>query len=98
MLLLTQLTTGSLADMAREVGLPRAEAERALQTATATFALHRDIRPPTSPQLEPLREQVETPRWPRASIIRRAGAARRRTHTLVASRRRSPPSWSAACW
>ncbi len=85
-LLLTQLTTISLNDMAREIGLPRAEAERELQSATARLAVHRDV-PTTSIRLllEPLREHVATVSWPRATIIRRAGAARRRTHTTVAA-------------
>ena len=34
-LLLTQLASVSMTDMAREISLPRAEAERLLQTATA---------------------------------------------------------------
>ncbi|WP_372729412.1 hypothetical protein [Nocardioides sp.] len=83
-LLLTQLTTVSMADMAREVGLPLLDAERELQTATAQFAVHRDV--PTThirPLFEPLRAEAEAARWPRATIIRRAGAARRRTHTGV---------------
>ena len=46
--------------MAREVGLPRTEAERALQTATSTFSLHREI-PTTDVRraLEAVREHVE---------------------------------------
>ena len=83
-LLLTHLAAVSMGDLAREVGLPRTEAERQLQTATAQFALHRDV--PTTrirPLFEPLRQHVEGARWPRPTIIRRAGAARRRTHTLV---------------
>lgn len=83
-LLLTQLTTLSMADMAREVGLPAVEAERELQTATAQFAVHRDV-PTTSIRtlFEGLRRHVETTQWPRATIVRRAGAARRRTHTVA---------------
>ncbi len=42
-LLLTLLTTGSMADIARELGLPRDDAERELQTATARYAMARDI-------------------------------------------------------
>jgi len=83
-LLLTHLATVSMVDLAREVGLPRAEAERQLQTAAAQFAVHRDV--PTThirSLFEPLREHVAQVGWPRPSIIRRAGAARRRTHTLV---------------
>jgi DNA-directed RNA polymerase specialized sigma24 family protein len=83
-LLLTELTTSSLAEIAREVGLPRAEAERELQLATAQFSMLRDV-PTTSIrlQLEPVRAHVEDTRWPRATIIRRSGAARRRTHTAI---------------
>ncbi len=83
-LLVTELTTSSLAAMAREVGLPRTEAERELQTATSTFALHREIgTTEVRGVLEAVRDHVETNRWPRASIIRRAGATRRRTHTVI---------------
>jgi DNA-directed RNA polymerase specialized sigma24 family protein len=83
-LLVTELTTSSLTAMAREVGLPRTEAERELQTATATFALHREV-PTTQVRgaLEALRGHVEDHRWPRPTIIRRAGATRRRTHTFI---------------
>ncbi|MBK5250387.1 MAG: hypothetical protein JJE50_13320, partial [Actinomycetales bacterium] len=76
-LLLTHLATVSMGDLAREVGLPRAEAERQLQTATAQFAVHRGV-PTTNirPLFEPMREHTEPAQWPRPSIIRRAGAAR----------------------
>ncbi len=83
-LLLTQLADASLPDIAREVGLPLHEAERRLQLATSTFAMHREV--PTTgirPLLEPLREQVRDERWPRVTIVRRAGTTRRRTHTAV---------------
>ena len=83
-LLLTQLASVSMTDMAREIGLPRAEAERVLQTATAQFAVHRDVATTSIRALfDPLRKQTEDASWPRASILRRAGSARRRTHTLV---------------
>ena len=72
-----------------------AEAERELQTATAQFALHRDVPTTASgPLFEPLREHVESVRWPRPSILRRAGrrppayAHRRRR------RRRGGARWS----
>jgi len=83
-LLLTHLTTVSMAEMAREVGLPAPEAERELQTATAQFSVHRDV-PTTSIRLlfEGLRRHVDTAQWPRPTIVRRAGAARRRTHTVA---------------
>lgn len=84
MLLLTELTTASLAEIAREVGLPRTDAERELQTATAQFAMAREV-PSTSIRsvFDPVREYIEDNRWPRPTIIRRAGAARRRTHTVI---------------
>jgi DNA-directed RNA polymerase specialized sigma24 family protein len=82
-LLLTQLTTVSREEMAREVGLTLAEAERRLQTATTQFSLHREV--PTT-ALRPLFDQLVAAcadqRWPRATIIRRSGTARRRTHAL----------------
>jgi DNA-directed RNA polymerase specialized sigma24 family protein len=83
-LLVTELTTSSLAAMAREVGLPRTEAERELQIATATFSLERGV-PSTEVRgvLEAVRSHVETNRWPRPTILRRAGATRRRTHTVI---------------
>ncbi|MFC7495169.1 MULTISPECIES: hypothetical protein [unclassified Nocardioides] len=83
-LLVTELTSASLTSMAREVGLPRAEAERELQAATSTFALHRGV-PTTSVRsvLEAARSHVEHSRWPRPTILRRAGATRRRTHTVI---------------
>ena len=70
--------------MAREVGLTRASAERELQTATAQFAVHREV-PSTAIRgvLEALAPALESVRWPRPSIVMRAGAARRRTHTAV---------------
>ncbi len=83
-LLLTLLTTGTMADIARELGLPRDDAERELQTATARYAMARDIASADArTTLEPLRAHVADARWPRSTIIRRAGAARRRTHTSV---------------
>ena len=83
-LLLTQLTTLPMNGMARELGLTSNEAERELQTATAQFALHRDVATTSIRSMfEPLRVHVEETRWPRPSILRRAGAARRRTHTAV---------------
>lgn len=83
-LLLTQLTTASLAEIAREVGLPRTEAERELQSATAQLSVLREV-PTTSIRtlFDPVRAHVQDGRWPRAPIIRRSGAARRRTHTVI---------------
>ncbi|NYG55084.1 hypothetical protein [Nocardioides perillae] len=85
LLVLTHLAQVSLPDMAREVSLPQEAAERELQLATAQFSLHREV-PTTSirPTVEALGTHVATgTRWPRPTILRRAGAARRRTHTSV---------------
>ncbi|KRF18893.1 hypothetical protein ASG90_03095 [Nocardioides sp. Soil797] len=81
-LLLTHLCTVSMEQMAREVGLTDDAAARELQTATAQFALHRDV-PSTSVRvrLEALSSRISEVRFPRATIIRRSGAARRRAHT-----------------
>jgi len=87
-LLLTELTTASLAEIAREVGVPRPDAERDLQVAAAQLAVARDV-PTTSIRgaldrvAGHVRGEVAAHRWPRASIVRRAGSRRRRTHTVV---------------
>lgn len=83
-LLLTHLTALPMDQMAREVGVTRATAERELQTATAQFAVHRDVPSTTvRPVLEALAPPVDSVRWPRSSILMRAGSARRRAHTTV---------------
>ena len=84
LLVLNGLSALSLSDIAREVGLPRGDAERELQTATSQFALHRDV-PTTEVRrlLHDLAAPLEDVRWPRATVVRRSGAARRRTHTVI---------------
>jgi DNA-directed RNA polymerase specialized sigma24 family protein len=85
-LLLAHLTTLPLDQLAREAGITQARAERELQAATAAFALARGV--PTTSILglfEPMAAQLRDLRWPRPSIITRAGTARRRTHTAVAA-------------
>ncbi len=84
LLVLTNLSSLSMSDIARTVGLARGDAERELQIASSQFALHRDV-PTTSVRalLEDLAQPVENVRWPRATVIRRTGAARRRTHTFA---------------
>jgi DNA-directed RNA polymerase specialized sigma24 family protein len=85
-LLLTQLSTASRTEMAREIGLTLDQAERRLQTATTQFSLHRDV---STTAMRPLFDQLSAhcadQRWPRATIVRRAGAARRRAHTAAGS-------------
>ncbi len=83
-LLLTHLTGMPLPDIAREAGLPVQDAEARLQTATSQFSMAREV--PTTgirPLFEPLLDHVDTARWPRVTIVRRAGTARRRTHTAI---------------
>jgi DNA-directed RNA polymerase specialized sigma24 family protein len=83
-LLLTQLAGVSIPQMAREIGLPLEEAERELQNAVAEFTRLRDV--PTvgiRAAFAPLERAIADTRFPRAPIIRRAGAARRRTHTTA---------------
>jgi DNA-directed RNA polymerase specialized sigma24 family protein len=83
-LLLTHLASAGLDQMAREVGLPVEDTTRELQTATSQFALHRGVATVAVPtELRALTDTALDARWPRASIIRRSGAARRRTHTLA---------------
>ncbi|QIX25852.1 hypothetical protein ncot_04005 [Nocardioides sp. JQ2195] len=81
-LLLNHLCTASMEQMARELGLTDEAAARELQTATAQFALHRDV-PSTAVRfrLEALVRRIADVRFPRATIIRRTGATRRRAHT-----------------
>jgi DNA-directed RNA polymerase specialized sigma24 family protein len=84
LLVLTALSSLSLAEIARMAGLPRSDAERELQTATSQFALSRDV-PTTEVHrlLKDLAAPLEEVRWPRATVIRRNGATRRRTHTVI---------------
>ncbi len=83
-LLLTQLAAVSMPEMAREIGLPLEEAEKQLRLGVAQFALACDVTAPEIPLvLDPLGHVVSAVRFPRAPIVRRAGAARRRTHTTV---------------
>lgn len=83
-LLLTQLAHVSMAEMAREVGVPAEQAEQDLQNATSQFAIQREITSTAIPlAFAELAEATGGVTWPRVTIIRRAGAARRRAHTLV---------------
>lgn len=83
-LVLTSLSPLPLDEIARAIGVPRREAERALQSGTSQFSVAREV-PSTAVRrlLEDLRGPVEGERWPRASIVRRQGTARRRTHTVA---------------
>jgi DNA-directed RNA polymerase specialized sigma24 family protein len=84
LLVLTGLSSLSLTEISRMVGLPRSDAERELQFASAQFGLHRDL--PTTEVRRLLNDRaapLESVRWPRATVVRRSGAARRRTHTVI---------------
>ncbi|WP_114327787.1 hypothetical protein [Nocardioides currus] len=85
-LVLSSLSPLSLSEIAREVGLPRGDTEQALQRATSRFAMARSV-PSTDVRLvlDALREPLVGTRWPRSTIVRRTGTARRRTHALVGS-------------
>jgi DNA-directed RNA polymerase specialized sigma24 family protein len=81
-LLLSHLTSLPLEGISREVGISRTTAERELQSAAAQFAVNRNVESTgIRPVLEVLRTQIDEVRWPRPSIITRAGSARRRSHT-----------------
>ncbi|HEX3932516.1 MAG TPA: hypothetical protein VHW64_17610 [Nocardioides sp.] len=83
-LLLTQLSSASRDDMAREVALPLEEAESRLQTATTQFALQRGVSSTAvRALLDQLAAHASDERWPRATILRRAGTSRRRTHAIA---------------
>ena len=83
-LLLTQLADVSIAQMSREIGLTLEEAERELQDAVAEFTTLREVATVgIRAAFEPLERATLDSRFPRSTIIRRAGAARRRTHTTV---------------
>lgn len=83
-LLLTQLAAVSMEEMAQEVGLPLEAAERDLQVGAAQLAMHLEIPTSSIPlALSTLSGVARTVTWPRVTIIRRAGSARRRAHTVV---------------
>lgn len=83
-LLLTTLSTGSLPEIAQEVGVPLAEAERELQTGTAKMSValgceSTEVRD----RILALRGALDGTRWPRARVLERAGVVRRRSHVAA---------------
>jgi DNA-directed RNA polymerase specialized sigma24 family protein len=83
-LVLTQLAAVSMPEVAREIGITQEAAERELQLAASTFSTAREIPAASIPVLfAELGKATESVTWPRVTIIRRAGAARRRAHTVV---------------
>jgi DNA-directed RNA polymerase specialized sigma24 family protein len=83
-LLLSRFTSATLQDVASEVGLPLGDAGPRLDAATVDFAEARGVAPADVP---PLLGRLDAPcagqRWPRATIVRRAGTTRRRTRALA---------------
>ena len=83
-MLLAHLSSVSIDQLAREVAITVPRAERELQTAIETFSQLRGVAPTAIlPLFEPMATVVAEQRWPRPTILTRAGSARRRTHTLV---------------
>jgi len=83
-LLLDQLVGLSHQETALEAGLTPEQAEERLESATDRFAAQRAVAPTeVRPQLERLGEHCDEQRWPRATIIRRAGSTRRRTRAVA---------------
>jgi DNA-directed RNA polymerase specialized sigma24 family protein len=83
-LLLNHLTTTDMPELAREVGIKQEAAERVLQSAASQYAVHRDsASTQINSELTGLATVTAGAQFPRASIIRRAGAARRRAFTGV---------------
>jgi len=81
-LVLTQLSTTAMPDIAREVGVTIDDAERMLQGATSSYALQRGTASTQiRAELRSLASVTDAARLPRAPIVRRAGAARRRAFT-----------------
>ncbi len=83
-LVLADLSSASPEERAREIGLPLDEAESRLLDARVQFVDHRQIpAAEIRPTLQRLAEHCTDQRWPRATIVRRAGTTRRRTHALA---------------
>ncbi len=84
MLLLSHLTTASRQDVAREVGLSLEDADSRLASATSQFASQRGVATSSvGTMLDGLAPRSADQRWPRATIIRRAGTTRRRTRAVA---------------
>jgi DNA-directed RNA polymerase specialized sigma24 family protein len=84
LLVLTAISPLSMRQIARAVAMTPAEVDAELESAVTAFAEDRDVDPTRiRGLLDDLRGPVASVRWPRAPIVRRAGTARRRTHTAV---------------
>lgn len=82
-LVLTHLSPVAPGEAAREIGVTASAAQALLASATTEFAAARGCQvDAVGRHLEELRT-VATGRWPRSTIVRRAGTARRRTHAVA---------------
>lgn len=83
-LLLTQLSTVTTHEMAREVGLPLEAAEAQLLDATGQVCAALNVGPDeVRPRLEALAVRLGETRFPQAASVRRSGTTRRRLHAVV---------------
>lgn len=83
-LLLTQLSSVTMREMAREVGVTDQVAAEQLQEATSRLCLALGVEPAElRPRLQALADELGGTRFPDAVAVRRAGTRRRRLHTVV---------------
>lgn len=83
-LLLSRLTRATADQAAEELGVPAGAVQDRVDDATREFAAHRGLAvAEVQPVLEALVAHGADQRWPRATIVRRAGTARRRTHLVA---------------
>lgn len=86
LLLLAHLSRTDVAGAARELGLAEERARAELGAARAAYAAERGVTEvEVAGSLRPLEGPVDAVRWPRATILRRSGRTRRRSHTAVGS-------------
>ncbi|MBO0842249.1 MAG: hypothetical protein J2O46_03625 [Nocardioides sp.] len=82
--LLGHLTSVTLAQLAREVGVPMGRTETDLQHANAEISQALNVAPQDLRTIfEPLAEVSAEQPWPKAANLTRSGGIRRRTHTAV---------------
>lgn len=82
-LVLTHLSPVPMGQLAREIGVTASAAETLVASADTDFAQARGCTTDeVGLRLEGLRG-VATGRWPRSTIVRRAGTTRRRTHAIA---------------
>lgn len=83
-LVLTYLSPVPLGEMSREIGLPLSATQTLCVKAVETFTDKRGCATEeVGPLLEELRPVTAGSRWPRSTIVRRAGTTRRRSYALA---------------